>query len=407
MPSIRRPNTPARIPPPYFLGGPRSELTFNSQWVSKDINRIHDEIPEDEPGYCGCSICKRGTRKGFVKGRTFIRHMLQLYPGGHPNSQGSMPPLPSSAQLYTGVGDDTSGSRSPSGPTDDVSSQQAFMENDLNQTPTNEDTLMFDVTLPVLGRWVEFFLIHLCLGTSLDSSLSQDHHRMSQQVDSEDLNDEDAIEDLQAGHSSAVATAHYARVQGSPTLLGDYFFLKYVNCSKRYRQLLQFCPPPEHSRELSQEDVRNLIKQENAAVVKEVQSLNTELKRSVVNTIATLLRNPNVLPDFVSNDGSIPQAVPRPAVAGQQVLPGSAVLRSPPPHVTPSAGQPSPSPAIPPGITPVPPSPPLVNTDTLPLSEDSVLQRSLESLLNRTIKNRPISFKSTFQREAARAVASL
>lgn len=91
-----------------------------------------------------------------------------------------MPPLPSSAQLYTGVGDDTSGSGSPSGPTDDVSSQQAFMENDLNQTPTNEDTLMFDVTLPVLGRWVEFFLIHLCLGTSLDSSLSQDHHRMSQ-----------------------------------------------------------------------------------------------------------------------------------------------------------------------------------------------------------------------------------
>ncbi|AFR97625.2 hypothetical protein C343_05772 [Cryptococcus neoformans C23] len=244
MPSIRRPNTPARIPPPYFLGGPRSELTFNSQWVSKDINRIHDEIPEDEPGYCGCSICKRGTRKGFVKGRTFIRHMLQLYPGGHPNSQGSMPPLPSSAQLYTGVGDDTSGSGSPSGPTDDVSSQQAFMENDLNQTPTNEDTLMFDVTLPVLGRWVEFFLIHLCLGTSLDSSLSQDHHRMSQQVDSEDLNDEDAIEDLQAGHSSAVATAHYAPVQGSPTLLGDYFFLKYVNCSKRYRQLLQLCPPP-------------------------------------------------------------------------------------------------------------------------------------------------------------------
>ncbi|OXH04193.1 hypothetical protein C369_05797 [Cryptococcus neoformans A5-35-17] len=380
MPSIRRPNTPARIPPPYFLGGPRSELTFNSQWVSKDINRIHDEIPEDEPGYCGCSICKRGTRKGFVKGRTFIRHMLQLYPGGHPNSQGSMPPLPSSAQLYTGVGDDTSGSGSPSGPTDDVSSQQAFMENDLNQTPTNEDTLI---------------------------SLSQDHHRMSQQVDSEDLNDEDAIEDLQAGHSSAVATAHYAPVQGSPTLLGDYFFLKYVNCSKRYRQLLQLCPPPERSRELSQEDVRNLIKQENAAVVKEVQSLSTELKRSVVNTIATLLRNPNVLPDFVSNDGSIPQAVPRPAVAGQQVLPGSAVLRSPPPHVTPSAGQPSPSPAIPPGITPVPPSPPLVNTDTLPLSEDSVLQRSLESLLNGTIKNRPISFKSTFQREAARAVASL
>lgn len=227
------------------------------------------------------------------------------------------------------------------------------------------------------------------------------------QVDSEDLNDEDAIEDLQAGHSSAVATAHYAPVQGSPTLLGDYFFLKYVNCSKRYRQLLQLCPPPERSRELSQEDVRNLIKQENAAVVKEVQSLSTELKRSVVNTIATLLRNPNVLPDFVSNDGSIPQAVPRPAVAGQQVLPGSAVLRSPPPHVTPSAGQPSPSPAIPPGITPVPPSPPLVNTDTLPLSEDSVLQRSLESLLNGTIKNRPISFKSTFQREAARAVASL
>ncbi|OXH04268.1 hypothetical protein C369_05796, partial [Cryptococcus neoformans A5-35-17] len=176
---------------------------------------------------------------------------------------------------------------------------------------------------------------------------------------------------------------------------------------KRYRQLLQLCPPPERSRELSQEDVRNLIKQENAAVVKEVQSLSTELKRSVVNTIATLLRNPNVLPDFVSNDGSIPQAVPRPAVAGQQVLPGSAVLRSPPPHVTPSAGQPSPSPAIPPGITPVPPSPPLVNTDTLPLSEDSVLQRSLESLLNGTIKNRPISFKSTFQREAARAVASL
>ncbi|OXB34827.1 hypothetical protein J007_05486 [Cryptococcus neoformans] len=380
MPSIRRPNTPARIPPPYFLGGPRSELTFNSRWVSKDINRIHDEIPEDEPGYCGCSICKRGTRKGFVKGRTFIRHMLQLYPGGHPNSQGSMPPLPSSAQLYTGVGDDTSGSGSPSGPTDDISSQQAFMENDLNQTPTNEDTLI---------------------------SLSQDHHRMSQQVDSEDLNDEDAIEDLQAGHSSAVATAHYARVQGSPTLLGDYFFLKYVNCSKRYRQLLQLCPPPEHSRELSQEDVRNLIKQENAAVVKDVQSLNTELKRSVVNTIATLLRNPNVLPDFVSNDGSIPQAVPRPAVAEQQVLPGSAVLRSPPPHVTPSAGQPSPSPAIPPGITPIPRSPALVNTSTLPLSDDSVLQRSLESLLNGTIKNRPISFKSTFQREAARAVASL
>lgn len=68
--------------------------------------------------------------------------MLQLYPGGHPDSQGSMPPLPSSAQLCTVVGGDASGSGSPSGPTDDISSQQAFMENDLSQTPTNEDALM-------------------------------------------------------------------------------------------------------------------------------------------------------------------------------------------------------------------------------------------------------------------------
>ncbi|OXC59960.1 hypothetical protein C358_04583 [Cryptococcus neoformans MW-RSA852] len=29
--------------------------------------------------------------------------------------------------------------------------------------------------------------------------------------------------------------------------------------------------------------------------------------------MATLLRNPNALPDFISNDSSISQAVPRPA----------------------------------------------------------------------------------------------
>lgn len=71
-------------------------------------------------------------------------------------------------------------------------------------------------------------------------------------VDDETADDEDdAVEDLQAGHSSAVAMAHYARFQGGRKFLDDYFFLNYVNCSKRYHQLLQLCPPPRHSQELS------------------------------------------------------------------------------------------------------------------------------------------------------------
>lgn len=71
-------------------------------------------------------------------------------------------------------------------------------------------------------------------------------------VNDETENDEDdAIEDLQAGHSSSVAMAHYARLQGGNKLPDDYFFLKYVNCSKRYHQLLQLCPPPRYRQELS------------------------------------------------------------------------------------------------------------------------------------------------------------
>ncbi|OWZ67111.1 hypothetical protein AYX15_01722 [Cryptococcus neoformans] len=103
MPSIRRPNTPARIPPPYFLGGPRSELTFNSQWVSKDINRIHDEIPEDEPGYCGCSICKKALARDLLKAgplsdtccNSILEAILILRGVCH-----LFPHLPSSAQMW-------------------------------------------------------------------------------------------------------------------------------------------------------------------------------------------------------------------------------------------------------------------------------------------------------------------
>lgn len=90
-------------------------------------------------------------------------------------------------------------------------------------------------------------------------------HVDDESADDESADDEDdAVEDLQAGHSSAVAMAHYARLQGRSKFLDDRFFLNYVNCSKRYHQLLQLCPPPRYSQELSRQE-KNFLS--NASLV--------------------------------------------------------------------------------------------------------------------------------------------
>ncbi|OXC58384.1 hypothetical protein C358_06169 [Cryptococcus neoformans MW-RSA852] len=70
-------------------------------------------------------------------------------------------------------------------------------------------------------------------------------HNMNLQVDEnkEDAG-EDAIEDLQAGHGSAVAMSDYARTTDRSSFLGEYFFLQYANCSKRYHSLLQLVTTP-------------------------------------------------------------------------------------------------------------------------------------------------------------------
>ncbi|OXG13590.1 hypothetical protein C367_06137 [Cryptococcus neoformans Ze90-1] len=175
-------------------------------------------------------------------------------------------------------------------------------------------------------------------------------HNMNLQVDEnkEDAG-EDAIEDLQAGHGSAVAMSDYARTTDRSSFLGEYFFLQYANCSKRYHSLLQLVitPPKQLTDDerrwkanaskvmglslsssssahdnpatfmqgYSHEDLKHFIRQEFSEAVQEAtQFFGTEVKEivstCVVDTMTTLFRNPNFLLDLMRSNNNIPQAAP-------------------------------------------------------------------------------------------------
>lgn len=234
---------------------------------------------------------------------------------------------------------------------------------------------------------------------------------------------EDAIEDLQAGHSSAVAIQHYARTVEQSSFLGDYFFLQYANCSKKYHSLFGLgtmsCMrkdldedekrwkvnalkvmgksntasslASENSATLltpgySQENWKQLIREETAAAIKEVvESLGTSLRPSISTGVGSNLRN--VMTDAESGVESALEVSSSPAPISS--LPTSPCFE----------GQES-SPIFTPTHEPL-------DMASLPLSHDLVLQRCLESLLNGTVHDGPITFKSRFQKEAARAIADL